>query len=165
MFHETKNHIALDYASYKEALDDAQFYSRVFIEAAWNNVSSQKIFENTGQNYKNLLDNWNSQWTQNQLDLVKEQMNNFYDEFANFNGIYSLFLFCSILDGFVIGSFTDNYIFCDLVTLGKKEEVKDTIEKVKGLYTLRLNFMKKLYQYQSPTQLFLIQIYRHAILN
>jgi hypothetical protein len=104
----------------------------------------QKIFENTGQIYKNLLDNWNSQWTQKQLGLVEDQMNNFYDEFANFNGIYSLFLFCSILDGFIIGSFTDNCIFCDLVTLGKKK-AKDTIEKVKTLYTLRLNFMKKFF--------------------
>jgi hypothetical protein len=109
----------------------------------------KKIFENTGQIYKNLLDNWNSQWTQKQLDFVKEQMNNFYDEFASETNIYSLFLFCSILDGFVIGSFTDNCIFCDLVTLEKKK-AEDTIKKVKTLYTLRLNFMKKFFLERAP---------------
>ncbi len=79
-FHETKNHISLDYASYKEALDDAQFYSKVFIEAAWNNVAPQKSFENTLNEFVKLVGDFK---------LAPNETNfNFNDYFEDYYRLY-----------------------------------------------------------------------------
>ncbi len=55
MFYETETLIPLEYATYKEALADAKFYSHVFIHAAWNKVGSNRNFESIYEEFSKLV--------------------------------------------------------------------------------------------------------------
>jgi len=94
MFHETNTLIPLEFSTYQEALADAQFYSQVFIEAAWKNVVSDKSLDNTYNEFLKLVSDF--QLEPNETDF------DFYEYFQKYFKFYS---FKKELDGTWQGMF------------------------------------------------------------
>jgi hypothetical protein len=94
MFHEANTLIPLEFSTYQEALDDAKFYSQVFIEAAWRNASADKNFENIYNEFLKLVGEFRLEPNETNFD--------FYEYFQEYYKFYS---FKKELDGTWQGMF------------------------------------------------------------
>lgn len=81
IFHETNTLIPLTYSSYREALDDAKFYSHVFVFAAWNNAKPNSNFESTYEEFLKLVGEFKLEPNESSFDFYNyfKTCFNFYE--------------------------------------------------------------------------------------